>query len=164
MTLATITTLVNNCKFEIAWSGTLRVDTSFNEICLESTRAEESASCPAMDAYPDDCIVHNLPLVLLSGIAHEDDESSPSSQYPSLQERGTTIESDFPLLTGPLVENLRTAFIDHDASDAPWRPLYDAGRSTGIPLRIKTIKRVGIIYRHLSKSTYESVDTNMCLC
>ncbi|KAE8549706.1 hypothetical protein EYB25_008230 [Talaromyces marneffei] len=94
-----------------------------------------------MDAYPNDYIVHNLPLVLLSGIAHEEDESNSNSKYPSLHERGTTIESDFPLLTGPLVDNLRAAFIDHDASDAPWRPSNDAGRSNGIPLRIKTIKR-----------------------
>lgn len=107
-----------------------------------------------MDAYPNDYIVHNLPLVLLSGIAHEDDESNPNPEYPSLQERGTIIESDFPLLTGPLVENLRIAFIDHDASDAPWRPSNDAGRSNGIPLRIKTIKRVGLIYRDDSQSSH----------
>lgn len=103
-----------------------------------------------MDAYPKDYIVHNLPLVLLSGIAHEDDNSNTNSEYPSLQERGTTIESDFPLLTGPLVDNLRTAFIDHDASDAPWRPSNDVGRSNGIPLRIKTIKRVSF---HLTDIT-----------
>lgn len=146
MTLATIHLyFCEQLYFESAWSGIPQVDTSYNEICLESTRAEEPASCLAMDAYPDDYIVHNLPLVLLSGIAHEDDESIPNSQYPSLQERGTTIESDFPLLTGPLVESLRTAFIDHDASEAPWRPSYDAGRSNGIPLRVKTIKRVGLI-------------------
>lgn len=134
--------LTNRCKIETAWTETLQADTCWNEICLESTRAEEPASCHAMDAYPKDYIVHNLPLVLLSGIAHEDDNSNTNSEYPSLQERGTTIESDFPLLTGPLVDNLRAAFIDHDASDAPWRPSNDVGRSNGIPLRIKTIKRV----------------------
>lgn len=95
-----------------------------------------------MDAYPNNYIVHNLPLVLLSGIAHEEGVSNSSPEYPSLHERGTTIESDFPLLTGPLVENLRAAFIDHDATDAPWRPSNDVGRSNGIPLKIRIIKRV----------------------
>ena len=123
-----------------------------------------------MDAYPKDYIVHNLPLVLLSGIAHEDDDSNTSSEYPSLQERGTTIESDFPLLTGPLVDNLRAAFIDHDASDAPWRPSNDVGRSNGIPLRIKTIKRVSYYLTDIASRTFidlnleSGLDTHMCLC
>ncbi|EED20258.1 conserved hypothetical protein [Talaromyces stipitatus ATCC 10500] len=92
-----------------------------------------------MDAYPNDYIVHNLPLILLSGIAHDEAASRP--EYPSLQQRGTAIESDFPLLTGPLVDILRSAFIDHDASEAAWRPPTDTGKFNGSPLRIKTIGR-----------------------
>jgi trafficking protein particle complex subunit 11 len=94
-----------------------------------------------MDAYPNEHIVHNLPLLLLSGIAHHD--TPTDLEYPSLHDRGTLIDSDFPLLTGPLVESLRAAFVDHDASDAPWRAPTDVGRS-GIPLKIKTIGRVSL--------------------
>lgn len=95
-----------------------------------------------MDAYPDAYIIHNLPLVLLSGIANGDPvEGTESLDYPSLHARGTAIESDFSLLTDSLAENLRDAFLNHDASNAPWRPDTESGRPSGIPLKIKTIGR-----------------------
>lgn len=98
-----------------------------------------------MDAYPEDYVAHNLPLILLSGIdpAPDHDVSKTGVRYPLLQEKGTPIESDFPLLSGRLVEDLRTAFLQQDASDAPWNSQSHTGRSSGIGLRIKIIGRVG---------------------
>lgn len=98
-----------------------------------------------MDAYPEDYVAHNLPLILLSGIEPAPDHvaNKPEVRYPLLQEKGTPIESDFPLLSGRLVEDLRTAFLQQDASDAPWNSRSHTGRSIGIGLRIKIIGRVG---------------------
>jgi hypothetical protein len=98
-----------------------------------------------MDAYPEDYVAHNLPLILLSGIEPGSDYTvnSAEAQYPLLQEKGTQIESDFPLLSGQLVDDLRTAFLQQDASGAPWNSRSLTGRSSGIGLRIKVVGRVG---------------------
>ncbi|KAL1967530.1 hypothetical protein VTN77DRAFT_3045 [Rasamsonia byssochlamydoides] len=96
-----------------------------------------------MDAYPEDYVAHNLPLILLSGLEPDPDHgvNSAEAQYPLLQEKGTQIESDFPLLSGQLVDDLRTAFLQQDASGAPWNARSHTGWSSGIGLRIKIIGR-----------------------
>lgn len=114
-----------------------------------------------MDAYPNHYVVHNLPLLLLSGIGDDRTDNAPTvPEYPSLHDRGTLIESDFPVLSGPLVDSLRAAFHDHDASDAPWKPPTDAGRSSGIPLRIRNIGRVSFSFHFRSSFTTEDFVAN----
>lgn len=101
-----------------------------------------------MDAYPDDYIAHNLPLILVSGLDNNDNDNDndPSqSEYPLLDQSGTLVESDFPVLDGPLVNDLRHAFLDYDAYGARWRASADVGRSNSIASRIKLTGRVSVI-------------------
>ncbi|KAH8693051.1 Gryzun, putative trafficking through golgi-domain-containing protein [Talaromyces proteolyticus] len=94
-----------------------------------------------MDAYPTDYITHNLPLILLSGFANNEyDDDSLGAEYPLLDQKGTVVASDFPLLNGPLVDDLRSAFLDYDASESCWRAA-DAGRSPRLATKIKVIGR-----------------------
>jgi hypothetical protein len=96
-----------------------------------------------MDAYPPDYLAHNLPLILVSGLANPvDDESSVNIDDPLLQTNGTEVDSDFPLLDGRLADDLQTAFLEQDASNAPWSASPHTGRPNGTGLRIKSIGRV----------------------
>ena len=75
-----------------------------------------------MDAYPEDYVNHNLPLVLLSGLeADPENVSGTSSDYPLLSEKGTHIFSDFPPLSGAVAEELRSLLLKDDTSQTPWK-------------------------------------------
>jgi hypothetical protein len=99
-----------------------------------------------MDAYPEDYVNHNLPLVLLSGLETDpEDGPSPSVEYPLLHERGRKIFSDFPLLSGAVAEDLRRVLLEEDGSNIPWRAgLSSSGNSAAphIAYRIKSTGRV----------------------
>lgn len=96
-----------------------------------------------MEAYPDDYIAHNLPLILVSGLANNDNNDDQlQSEYPLLEQTGTLVESDFPLLDSSPANDLRDAFLDYDAYGARWRASADAGRSNSIASRIKMTGRV----------------------
>lgn len=75
-----------------------------------------------MDAYPQDYVDHNLPLVLLSGLEVDaEDDSRNVAVYPLLAEKGSKIFSDFPPLSGAVAEELRRVLLDEDGSQMPWR-------------------------------------------
>ena len=93
-----------------------------------------------MDAYPEDYVTHNSPLVLLSGI-DADHETSSDDAEDLFQGRGTQIECDLPPVTGVAAENLRLAFLAHDASNAPWSAWARAQQS-GIGWRVRFVGRV----------------------
>lgn len=101
-----------------------------------------------MDAYPEDSVDHNLPLILLSGLeAVAENVPDPNSlEYPSLLEKGAQIESDFPALSGAVAEELRQIFLEEDASHAPWH----SRTSSGAGLRLKSVGRVGVYLNRLS--------------
>lgn len=101
-----------------------------------------------MDAYPEDYLVHNLPLILLSGLeTNAKDESGSTADdvnYPLLREKGYHIYSDFPAVSGHAAEELRNALLEKDASQAPWISRTDAlGRPAATGVKIKSVGRVG---------------------
>jgi len=100
-----------------------------------------------MDAYPEDYVNHNLPLVLLSGLeADAGDNSGAGSDYPLLSERGTHIFSDFPPLSGGVAEELRSLLLQEDGTQMPWKSRVNMGRNTttaNVAYRIKSSGRVG---------------------
>jgi hypothetical protein len=100
-----------------------------------------------MDAYPEDYVNHNLPLVLLSGLeADAEGDSEASSEYPLLLERGTHIFSDFPPLSGGVAEELRSLLLQEDGSQMPWKSRVNVSGNTAtanIAYRIKSSGRVG---------------------
>jgi hypothetical protein len=100
-----------------------------------------------MDAYPEDYVNHNLPLVLLSGLeTGPEDGSDPSVEYPLLPERGHKIFSDFPPLSGAVAEDLRRVLLEEDGSKMPWTASLGSSGSSASPhigYRIKSTGRVG---------------------
>ncbi|OJJ49544.1 hypothetical protein ASPZODRAFT_12675 [Penicilliopsis zonata CBS 506.65] len=97
-----------------------------------------------MDAYPEDYVAHNLPLILLSGLEAgcEETAEAGNTDYPLLNERGSQIYSDFPSLSGTIAEELRTVLMEEDASQAPWNSRNEThNESSGIRVQIKSIGR-----------------------
>lgn len=98
-----------------------------------------------MEAYPEDYVNHNLPLVLLSGLEAGDDTEA-NSGYPLLAEKGTHIFSDFPPLSGGVAEELRSLFLQEDGTHMPWKSRVNVSGNTAtanIGYRIKSSGRVG---------------------
>ncbi|CAG8118969.1 unnamed protein product [Penicillium olsonii] len=96
-----------------------------------------------MDAYPEDYVDHNLPLVLLSGLEADDTAAVPPS-YPLLAERGTHIFSDFPPLSGGVAAELRSLFLQEDGTHMPWKSRINVSGNTAtanISYRIKSTGR-----------------------
>lgn len=97
-----------------------------------------------MNAFGIDYIVHNLPLIILSGLDSRDrshsDVSTSKQQY--LQEGGFRIKSDLPGLESPIADSLRTAFLAYDGSHTLWRPQPAFSPSLKL-FKIKTVGRVG---------------------
>lgn len=101
-----------------------------------------------MDAYPEDYVNHNLPLVLLSGLeAGAEDDSHASANYPLLAEKGPKVFSDFPPLSGAVAEDLRRVLLEADGNHMAWKssPLSSSGNNSSsqhMRYRIKSAGRV----------------------
>ncbi|KAE8145906.1 Gryzun, putative trafficking through golgi-domain-containing protein [Aspergillus avenaceus] len=98
----------------------------------------------AMDAYPEDYVVHNLPFILLSGLepTSEDDFEPKRTDYPLFYERGVKIYSDFPPLSGATAEELRKILLEEDASRLPWEiRKHISADLSGVGYKIKSVGR-----------------------
>lgn len=100
-----------------------------------------------MDAFPEDYVNHNLPLVLLSGLeAGTEDGTTSSDSYPFLAERGPKVFSDFPPLSGAVAEDLRRVLLEQDGTQMPWKSgLLGSNGNSSTPhmrYRIKSAGRV----------------------
>jgi trafficking protein particle complex subunit 11 len=94
-----------------------------------------------MDAFPEDFVAHNLPLILLSGIGTDDTPLEPPKHSRNLlQEGGFRIRTDTPPLTNPVAEDLLQAFLTFNARgdgfNRSWRVSPGA-------FKIKRVGRVG---------------------
>lgn len=101
-----------------------------------------------MDAYPEDYVNHNLPLVLLSGLeAGAEDDSDASVNYPLLAEKGPKVFSDFPPLSGAVAEDLRRVLLEEDGTQMAWKssPLSSSGNSSSPHMRYR-IKSAGRVH------------------
>ena len=105
-----------------------------------------------MDAYPEDYVNHNLPLILLSGLgadAEDDAGSLLETTYPLFDEKGYKIFSDFPPLSGGLAEELRRVLLEADSSRMSWRSTASPSGSLSLPYtsyKIKSTGRVSLQY------------------
>jgi trafficking protein particle complex subunit 11 len=99
-----------------------------------------------MEAYPQEYVEHNLPLIVLSGLPSHSgsarDAAEPS--HNPLLEGGFRIRTDAAPLTGSTAESLLQAFLAADSRDEPWngRPT-SAKAEYGGSFRIKSVGRVG---------------------
>lgn len=97
-----------------------------------------------MDRFPEDYYLHNLPLLLLSGLGAENhNDIDPSRKaHNLLQEGGFRIKIDAPLVQGDIAQQLLEAFREHDASNLPWHGQSLASRN-GKVFKITSVGRVG---------------------
>jgi solute carrier family 25 protein 38 len=97
-----------------------------------------------MDAYPAEYVVHNLPLVVLSGLNTTEEPEAPSPVQDVFPGRATTtIGSEIPPVTGERAQQLlQTLLSVADGSNVPWNGRGANGRSN-IGFKIRTVGRVG---------------------
>jgi len=103
-----------------------------------------------MDCFPEDYYLHNLPLLLLSGLAAENqNDIEPSLKaHNLLQAGGFRIKIDAPLVQGNTAHLLQEAFGEQDASSLPWHSQSLAARN-GRVFKITSVGRVGQIQNSL---------------
>ncbi|KAK5091067.1 hypothetical protein LTR05_001247 [Lithohypha guttulata] len=75
-----------------------------------------------MNSYPDDYVVHNLPLVILTGLEANSSAETPFGEksFQFLGDGGFRIRAELPPLYHPLTADLRAALLAHDHSKAAW--------------------------------------------
>jgi trafficking protein particle complex subunit 11 len=98
-----------------------------------------------MEAFPEDYVAHNLPLILLSGIGPDEKAASDSSEHSRtlLQEGGFRVRTDVPPLTNRLADDLLGSFLGFDSrSDGFNNKSLSARGSPGV-FKIKRVGRVG---------------------
>ena len=96
-----------------------------------------------MDRFPEDYYLHNLPLLLLSGLSTQPrDESDPSGRaHNFLQEGGFRITIESPAVQGHLAQQLQEAFREQDATNIPWHS-QSLATSNGRVFKISSVGRV----------------------
>ncbi len=103
------------------------------------------AGYSAMEAFPEDYIAHNLPLILLSGIGH-DNQAAPGSTERSrnlLQEGGFRIRTDLPSLTDSASEHLLQTFLSFDSTNHTHKSKDVPAKDKSGAFKIKRVGRVG---------------------
>jgi hypothetical protein len=98
-----------------------------------------------MNAFPSDYIVHNLPLLLLSGLEVKSNKEQDALDHSKvlLREGGFRIKTDTPPVSGSVAETLREALLECDASAANWNGRAISASKYGGGYRIKSVGRVG---------------------
>ena len=98
-----------------------------------------------MDAFPHDYVVHNLPLIVLSGLGIDDDLlKQPSERSGALShEGGFRIRTDLPTLTDHVAEDLLKEFLASDATHSPWISRAASTKYHAGTYRIIRVGRVG---------------------
>ena len=97
-----------------------------------------------MDRFPQDYVLHNLPLLLLSGLNTRSPKERDAwgKTHDFLHEGGFRIKGDAPVVDGSNAEQLLRSFCDQDASNVPWHSQAFASRN-GRVFKIATVGRVG---------------------
>lgn len=96
-----------------------------------------------MNAYPEDYVVHNLPLILLSGLQEgQDDSTSGDRTRAFLSEGGFRITTDLPEVRSDAAQTLLEALLKHDSTDKPWHERGSQAEHNGV-FRIRSVGRVG---------------------
>jgi hypothetical protein len=118
-----------------------------------------------MDAYPQDYVNHNLPLVLLSGLEADTEYGSTSTvDYPLLAEKGPKIFSDFPPLSGAVAEELRRELLEEDGSQMPWKAGLASSGSPSSPHITYCIRSSGRVSSPALQLQHELADMWLMSC
>ena len=104
---------------------------------------EQPLSGVGMDGYPRNYTSHNIPLVVLSGLAKANASDGAEARYPLFQEKGIRIASEFPSILGPDAEELSECFREFDARDAAWNHRPSKGKMGTMSFTYRHVGRVG---------------------
>jgi trafficking protein particle complex subunit 11 len=98
-----------------------------------------------MEAFPEDYVAHNLPLILLSGIGHDEKPASDrtESSRSLLQEGGFRIRTDLPPVRSKPAEDLLQAFLSFDSTKGGVNGQNASARDSPWAFKIKRVGRVG---------------------
>jgi hypothetical protein len=87
-----------------------------------------------MNAFGDDYVAHNYPLIFLSGL--ESSSSTGEAVKKAGQDGGFRIKTDLPAENSDLARAVSEAILRHDGSQAPWV-------AQSPPPKLFTIRNVG---------------------
>jgi trafficking protein particle complex subunit 11 len=91
-----------------------------------------------MDGYPDGSLEHNVPLLVVAGLAGS---SADASHQSDSVDQGVLIHSDFPAIEGRDAEVLQSYLAGVDGRRPPWNARI---KDKPYKFRVKTVDRVGI--------------------
>lgn len=98
-----------------------------------------------MEAFPEDYIAHNLPLILLSGIGDDEEGVAEPAEGSGnlLQDGGFRIRTYIPSLTDPASRDLLQAFLGFNSTSDGFDRRSASTRGSLGAFKIKRIGRVG---------------------
>ncbi len=88
-----------------------------------------------MDAYPEDYVVHNRPLILLSGLTQAPSPAAPADS-PLLEVGALEISSSLPPIESDIAEQLRSYFAEEAENG------HAVAGARSIPFKVAFISRV----------------------
>lgn len=100
-----------------------------------------------MEAYPEDYVAHNLPYIVLSGLAPTDSSTRPSSSSSRVpgQGSGLSISDKLPPLSGPVADSLVDELLRASGASLAWSDGALAERSGLIGFKVTSTEgRVGM--------------------
>lgn len=99
-----------------------------------------------MDAYPEDYITHNLPLIVLHGLGQEPAQSPSDASTPLsiLEDDGPQLSSDLPSVDSEAASQLRDCFLEAAGSNDTRHGIPESRRAGSLAFRVKIVGRVGM--------------------
>ncbi|EZF34663.1 hypothetical protein H101_01794 [Trichophyton interdigitale H6] len=117
-----------------------------------------------MDAFPPSYVDHNLPLVLISGLAAagEAGEEAGEAIVSGVDgaDGGVCVFSDFPPVSGAVADGLLAALLAEDASFWPWSSRYFSHKANGVGLRIQRASRTYTLPRKKADTSQYAPDSD----
>ena len=96
-----------------------------------------------MEAFPSDFVVHNLPLLVLSGLATSKEvDPPPPVQHVLPGQTVTHINSEIAPVEGERAKELLDEFLRADATNAPWNVRGLSRRGVTYGFRMRSVGRV----------------------
>jgi hypothetical protein len=112
-----------------------------------------------MEAFPSNFVVHNLPFIVLSGLATSQELNPLPPVQDVLPGRAvTTISSELPPVTGSRATELLQEFLSADGTNAPWNGRGFSRRGLTHGFRIRSVGRVHV----LAKMRWERARADAC--
>jgi trafficking protein particle complex subunit 11 len=94
-----------------------------------------------MEAYPPEYVVHNLPLIVLSGLVNPQ-EHGGRDELRDIFGTAAVVNSDSPLAATELGQQLLQEFMSADGSGQAWSAEAGRGKANLMGFKFKVVGRV----------------------